>query len=224
MISPRPPRIHAVLSFGCFLALIFLACCGKPSGQPDTDQEAILQPQRQVLPDENTEEDRIRSVEVYYRHPFIEGIVPVKKEIFKTSNKADLIKQVIDHLTIPPDPEEGFTLWPENTHVREVYTLPDGTVVVDFDGRFIESIRVSVWDEDFMITSLVNSIVENFPEYDKVRILVHGSVQETLLGHIDIEFPLVHRNSIYTIVPTPEVADEVIIEDLLNDANLQKNL
>jgi len=208
----------------CILMLFIpILSCGNSHEEIGKPIDPVPAPMRQALPDENAEDDRVREVSVYYRHPLVYGIVPVVKQVFKTDNKSDLIKQVIDHLTISPDPEEGSPLWPDNTYVREVYTLPDGTVVVDFDQRFIDNLHVSAWDEDFMVTSLVNSIVSNFPEYDKVRILVQGTIRETFLGHVDIEFPLALRNSIYTIVPTPDLGDEIIVEEL-DDASFGKNL
>lgn len=219
-MTPMKVRPYCAVCLA-FMLLMVVSC---RNGEPlPVDPQTTPQPQRQALPDENAEDDLVRKVAVYYGHPIVPGVVPVEKEVFKTEKKADLIKQVIDHLTIAPSPEDGYTLWPDNTYVREVYTLTDGTVVVDFDERFIDNLFVSVRDEDFMITSLVNSIVSNFPEYDKVRILVQGEVRETFLGHVDIEFPLAMRNSIYTIVPTPHIPDEIVVEPL-DDAGIEKNL
>lgn len=207
-----------IVRTGFLLLLCFGLGCSSPADpiqQPDPENPAAGDVQ--ILSGGEVDAAPITGtttleVKVYYRHPLLVSVVAIPRQIFHTDREVNLIKQVIDHLTIGPDPSLGSALWPANTHVREVYTLSDGTLVVDFNGSFVEGIHANVLEEDFMVYSLVQSLLENFPKYKKVRILIDGEVQETFLGHVDIEFPLGLRKNPLTIVPDP--VEEIIVEDL----------
>lgn len=174
----------------------------------------VPEPERQALPTGEEDEDRLIKVNVYYLHPYIQGIFPREKMIFKTERVEDLVKQVIDHLTIAPSDGFGSPVWPELTYIREVYALGDGTLVVDFNGQFINNLQVSIVEEELLVYSLVNTLLEHFEQFKKVHILVDGSVQETLLGHIDIEFPLAAGGWQYVIRPEDQPYEEIEVEEL----------
>jgi hypothetical protein len=44
--------------------------------------------------------------------------------------------------------------------------------------------------EHLVLTSIRDSLMKNFPEVEKIKILVNGQESETLFGHIDIRRPL----------------------------------
>ena len=194
------------------LAVVGILACGNGMQQdPKTDQvngEARTAAEKEVFDDQSG----VREVKIYYRHPQLQGLIGQPRTIFESDREINHIKQVIDHLTIAPGDLYGEPIWPSNTYVREVYTLGDGTLAIDFNSSFTETLQVSVLEEDFMVYSLVQSLLENFTDFDKVHILIDGHVQETFLGHVDIEFPLGLRRNPLTIVPDP--IEEIIVEDL----------
>ena len=204
-----------------FLFLLWSFSCGGPAPSstslPSTEPEPALETPIEKEAISNLDMDAGQKVSVYYRHPLIEGIIPRPKKIFATANPAGLVKQVIDHLTIPPEDGFGTPLWPPNTYIREVYPLEDGTLVIDFDAGFVESLAVSITEEELLVYSLVNSILESFPDYKTVMILVGGSVRETFLGHIDIEHPLQTRYNMYTLIPEPRLSEQILVEELDED-------
>jgi len=153
-----------------------------------------------------------QSVTVYYRHPLLEGMTPVPKEVLRHDSPAAMAKQVIDLLAIAPPDGYGAPLWPENLYVREVYCLPEGVIVVDFDGRFIAGYAAGATEEELLVYSLVNSLLESFPTYDRVRLLVDGQTVESLFGHVDVEFPLRARYGVYAIIPDDD--NEVQVEPI----------
>ncbi len=195
------------------LGLFFLASCITPPSQPPP-RAAEQQDLEFDTPNEPKNPPKTRQVRIYFGHPRLEGIVPLRRQILVHPKASERVKQVVDHLTIPPASTEGFPLWPENTHVREIYTLIDGTVVVDFDEGFTSGLFAGATEEELMIVCLVNSILESFPEYKRVWILKHGRVTETFLGHVDIEKPLKHRQHPYVIIPEGNPDNEIIIESL----------
>ncbi len=154
------------------------------------------------------------AVTVYYRHPWLEAITPIRKQAMPHPSPAAMAKQVIDLLTIPPQSDSGSPLWPSSTYVREVYMLADGTIVVDFDGEFIAGVSAGVTEEELMLRGLVNSLLESFPDFQRVRLLVDGVICETLFGHIDTEYPLEARYGVYTIIPESVETEEIKVEEL----------
>ncbi|MCB1050007.1 MAG: GerMN domain-containing protein [Acidobacteria bacterium] len=152
-------------------------------GQPSTDE---------VLGDK-------RVIQVYFLHPYLDGLVKVDREIFLQGQIENMVKQAIDQLTIAPDPGIGLVVWPPNTYVREVYALKDGTLVVDLDGGFLRQVPSGSTRELMMVYSLVHTLLHNFVGYSQVEILVDGHVSETLTGQVDIESPL-HPGSNFLVV------------------------
>ena len=211
-MSPSLEKTLFYLTLLVTLALVVFACGSPSSPATPEHQENPEQNQPEALTGGIDEQSGIREVKIYYSHPQLTGLIAQPKNIFESDKEVNHIKQVIDHLTIPPEDNYGEPIWPPNTYVREVYTLGDGTLVIDFSSSFTENIQASVLEEDFMVFSLVQSLLENFTQYSRVHILVDGQVQETFLGHVDIEFPLGLRKNPLTIVPDP--IEEIIVEDL----------
>lgn len=168
-----------------------------PQSQVSDDQAIGIRPEVQVT--------------AFYLHPELEYLVPIERTIFETDLPIHRIKQLIEVLTVPPDPLEGLALWPSSTYVREVYLLTSNEVVVDIDSATFEQISAGTNRELFMIYSLVDTLYRNLEACSGVRILVDGRPRETLLGQVDIEHTLHERTS---IVLEDNAAQEVVVEDL----------
>ncbi len=214
----------------CLITLLASLSCGNPMpSYPEEERTGTTTPERTeaspLEPEPVAVEDRkFHPVTIYYNHPYLRGMVPHTRQIFENPDAANLVKQMIDLLTIPPEDGNGTPIWPDNTHVREVYPLEDGTLVIDFDKKFTESLAVNIIEEELMVYSLINSALESFPQFDKVRILIHGKTWETFLGHIDIEFPLTRRYTLYNIIPEPPLSDEILVEELEKDPKRAEQL
>lgn len=199
-------------------ALAFLILCSFACLQ--NENEPATEVLNEPLSNNETKSEPIplntqtKIVTVFYRHPLIEGLVPIERPIFDHPSAEEQIKQLINQLSIAPENGEGIPIWPENTHFRELYLISDGTIIVDFDGRFVDGISAGASTESFLLYSLVGTLLSNFPRYQSVRILVDGEIRETFLGHLDIEFPLKKENHLYTIVPEERIEDQIIIEEL----------
>lgn len=201
--------MRVVLLILCFL----MFSCGED--EPQIDASVLAETETQDTTEEAVElNTETKMVSVYYRHPIIDGIVPIQRPIFEHPSDIEQIKQLINQLSIAPEDKSGIPIWPEDTRFRELYLLSDGTIIVDFEGSFVSSISAGAETESFLLNALVNTLLDNFPRYERVRILVDGEIRETFLGHLDIEFPLKKDNRIYTVVPETHSEDDIIIEDL----------
>lgn len=102
------------------------------------------------------------------------------------------IESVVKELIIGS--EEGLlSPFPSETKVRSVYITRDGIVYVDFSPEFQTAHPSGSSAEISSVFSIVNTIAYNFKSIKKVFILVNGTEQETLAGHIDLRRPFLPR-------------------------------
>ena len=79
---------------------------------------------------------------------------------------------------------------PAGTKLRSFFLLDDGTAVVDFSAQLRENHPGSCRREQLTLFSVVNSLVLNVPEIDRVKFLVDSAETKALTGHLPLEFPL----------------------------------
>ena len=143
---------------------------------------------------------------VFYLDMNSQKLVPVVRELLPTGSDPNRVKQVIEWLSMAPEEEGLQQLWPEIIMLRDVFVVDNKTVVVDFVGDGLSEYQAGVAMEGLLIHSLVDSILESFPWYREVWILIDGQIQETLLGHINIEKALQINHSLVKV-------DEAIPEE-----------
>ena len=67
--------------------------------------------------------------------------------------------------------------------------MKDGIATVDFSKELQTNFSGGSTGEEMLIGSIVNTLTD-FPEVQKVSILIDGSAVETLSGHMDLSEPL----------------------------------
>jgi len=87
-------------------------------------------------------------------------------------------------------PRTGFMRTiPEGTTLNAFFVTRDGTAYVDMSDKIRQAHPGGIKSELFIIYSIVNSLILNIPEIDRVKILIGGRDTMTLAGHIDLRFP-----------------------------------
>jgi spore germination protein GerM len=90
--------------------------------------------------------------------------------------------------------EQGLlSPFPNETKIRGIYLTQKGVVYIDFSSEFQTAHPSGSSAEVSSIFSVVNSVTYNFKSIEKVFILVNGTEQETLAGHIDLRRPFLPR-------------------------------
>ena len=79
---------------------------------------------------------------------------------------------------------------PEGTMLRSFFLLDDGTAVVDFTDPIRNNHPGSCRMEQLTLFSVVNSLVLNVSEIERVKILINGDEVQTLAGCMPLESPL----------------------------------
>lgn len=78
-------------------------------------------------------------------------------------------------------------IFPRDTVVRAAFLLPDGTAFVDLGGPTLsQGWNTGSHEELMAVYSVVQTVVTNFPEAKRVRILVNDEPAETLAGHVNL--------------------------------------
>ena len=79
---------------------------------------------------------------------------------------------------------------PADTRLKALFITPDGTCYVDLSEAVSKNHPGGSKSELLTIYSMVNSLVLNVPQIERVQILIDGNQTTTLAGHIDLQAPV----------------------------------
>jgi spore germination protein GerM len=138
----------------------------------------------------------MRPIVVFYEAPTL-LLTGERREVPLPENPAAAIsvvaRELIKGSTNPSLPR----LFPPDTVVRGAFLLPDGTAFVDLGGETLTAGWGTGTHEELMaIYSVVQTVIANFPEAKRVRLLINGEPAETLAGHISLARPLIPMPSL----------------------------
>ena len=141
----------------------------------------------------------VRTVQLYYESPDL-VLASESRSVPLPENPAYAIPEVIRELLKGPANTAVPRLFPADAVLRAAYFLPDGTVIVDLGGPTLTNGWSTGTHQELMaIYSLVQTVVANFPDAHRVRILVNGTPAETLGGHISLAHSLAANPSIVAV-------------------------
>ena len=104
-------------------------------------------------------------------------------------NPLDLARAIVQALIKGPQKDLLQTI-PAGTQLNAIYIMPDGTCYADLSEAVRQKHPGGSKSELLTIYSLVNSLVLNVPEIERVQILIDGNQANTLAGHVDLERPV----------------------------------
>jgi len=144
-------------------------------------------------------------VKLYFALPQGEYLAPQQRKIFlpRLTNENKEIKAVLEELIKGPKRNESKDLSltiPPETKIRAVY-VKGKTIYVDFSLSLKEKHPGGTTGELLTIYSIVDTLLDNFPSYSWVQILIEGEPQDTLAGHIDIRHPLSRNSDVISNYP-----------------------
>jgi len=128
-------------------------------------------------------------VDLYFGNPNSDNLIRESREIPKVFSKQQKITKTIEELIKGPKGKLIRTI-PPTTTVKNVRLDSNGVVWLDFSSHLSQDHPGGSSAEIMTIYSIVNTVLLNFRELKKVRILIDGVKIETLAGHIDCSRPL----------------------------------
>jgi hypothetical protein len=139
-----------------------------------------------------------RNVKLFYESPQM-LLSAEQRSVALPENAAAAIPIVVRELLKGPAAPPLLRLFPADTALRGAFLLPGGTVVVDLGGPTVAAGWATGSHQELMaVHSIVQTLVSNFPEAARVRLVVNGSSAETLGGHLSLR---------HSFVPSPSLVD-----------------
>jgi len=145
------------------------------------------------------------NIVLYFSSNDEEYLVPEFRQINLSSHIEGQILEVMEELikgsTIqqPDNGKELVNVIPDGARINGARLGEDGTLFLDFSKELKERHPGGSWAEMMTIYSIVDTIIKNFPDIEKVKILIEGKEIETLAGHIDTRLPLTENKDIVRI-------------------------
>jgi spore germination protein GerM len=78
---------------------------------------------------------------------------------------------------------------PNGTRLLHLFVTEEGTAYVDFSSELSASHPGGVAAERLTLYAIVNTLILNLKEIERVQIMIEGKPQATLAGHLDIRHP-----------------------------------
>lgn len=125
-------------------------------------------------------------VNVYYPRSDGTGLVAVRRTV--STEKDDKYTAAMKSLLTGTKEKGQTNVFPKKAKLRSV-VVKDGIATVDFSKELQTNFSGGSTGEEMLIGSIVNTLTD-FPEVQKVSILIDGSAVETLSGHMDLSEPL----------------------------------
>lgn len=177
------PRLRRLpdLAAGFVLALA-LACGGDPAPPPS--------PGPAVAPILSVDS---RSVTLLYPGGEDGALQPCEDNLPLTGDPDGDYALLVARYLAGPACEGLVNPFPEGAGLRALYPMARGLVVVDLTSHATSGAGGAF--ETLRVYGLIDTLALNFPEVRSVRILVEGREVESLLGHLDLQRPLVPEPS-----------------------------
>ena len=172
----------AVLAAVSVLAL----AAGCSDEQQRTSSPAAQTEQMQDQEKSAAAEPKELMVNVYYPRSDGTGLVAVRRTV--STEKDDKYTAAMKSLLTGTKEKGQTNVFPKKAKLRSI-VVKDGIATVDFSKELQTNFSGGSTGEEMLIGSIVNTLTD-FPEVQKVSILIDDSAVETLSGHMDLSEPL----------------------------------
>lgn len=117
------------------------------------------------------------------------GLIEERREIVVMEDAASRARTILEELAAGPGGTDAVATIPLGTRVRSVFFDGTGGAFVDLSSEFVDNHPGGSAGELFTIRSIVKTLSLNFPDVERVSLLVEGEEIETIAGHIDASVP-----------------------------------
>jgi germination protein M len=170
----------------CLLATLLLTGCNAPPGgaaSPPSGVSAATQNPSGQKP--AAEPAQTVAVKVYFASHDAQHLTA---ETRKVKNDALILQHTLEALVAGPQSSSLLAVVPAGTRVKGVHIL-DRTAYADFSAEMVKKGFGGSSMEILTVGAIVDTLTE-FPEVERVQILVEGKKVSTLFGHLDVSDPL----------------------------------
>ena len=168
--------VCVALAWSCLLGLA--GCAGRPA---DKDKDGAKEPAEQTY-----------HVTLFFENEkyidsgdeSLEKFMVYQDKL--TAKPEEVYKKALEQLRTPPDKGYGTEIT-DKTKFNDVYLKGD-TVYVDLSS---DGLNGGSLEETFLISQIVDTLINSFDKVKQVQFLVDGKTAETLMGHIGTKDPFI---------------------------------
>jgi germination protein M len=111
-----------------------------------------------------------------------------ERDIARPGGPGAYLRALFEQLASGPATAGLVAVLPPRIQLRNGFLMPDGLVVLDL--AVDSSLSFGSAEELSIVASLVDTVLQNVANTQRVRILVNGEPAESLGGHVDLTRPL----------------------------------
>jgi len=129
----------------------------------------------------------LRTIRLYFESPRM-LLASETRDVELPENPAGALPAVMRELVKGSANQGVSPVLPPDTVVLGAYLLPDGIAFVDLGGPTLtQGWGTGSHEELIGVYSVVQTVVANFPQARRVRLLINGEPAETLAGHVALD-------------------------------------
>ncbi len=181
LVSKRKGRfwlllvVAIVLGFGAsfFLGKLFLP------------RSESVSPSSRVSDSISVQEAITRKVHLYFADRKGNYLQAEERKIL-AEDTISAIEAIIAALLEGPDDPKLVSTIPAGSHLLHIFVTDDGTAYLDFSSELSRLHPGGITAERLTLYTIVNSLVLNLEQVERVQLLFEGKPASTLSGHLDI--------------------------------------
>ncbi len=170
---------------GSLTLLLVSGCTPNQSGNAADPKGATAPATKPSTPEKPASNNDTVPVKVYFGTHDGRYVVA---EVHSLKNDSQLMQRALEVMAAGPTNTELVAVIPKATQVRSV-VVRDKTAFVDFSSEIAKRGFGGSATEILAVGAIVNTLTE-FPDVERVQILVEGKKVDTLFGHLDVFDPL----------------------------------
>ncbi len=174
---------------GKFVILLFLI--GIIASISILFRKEIVHTFRPFLEKLNLVEER-KEIVLYFSDQDGEYLIGEKRKIIKKGVLKEEAKEIIDELIKGPRGKLIPTL-PPRTKCLNLKLDERGVAIINFNKALSKDHPGGSSAEILTTYSIVNSLIQNFPQIKQVQILIEGKPIETIAGHLSLKQPIASK-------------------------------
>jgi spore germination protein GerM len=133
-----------------------------------------------------------RNVTLYFADADEPNIHGETRELAVGVRLDEQVRQVVEALIAGPAGKDGISTIPTGTKLLSVMVEADSaTVYLDFSSDLVAAHPGGSAAEYCTIGSIVRTVGDNFPELQRVQLLVDGAQVESIAGHVRADQPFI---------------------------------
>jgi spore germination protein GerM len=132
-----------------------------------------------------------RAISLYFSTADGQGFVRETRTIAVARRRDVEVEIVLNQLLSGPRSKAGMHVFPPGSQLRQAYYDEERRLLyLDFNDALVANLNPGSAVELAVMGSLMRTLAVDFPEIQRVQILVDGLEVETLGGHLDLTRPL----------------------------------